>query len=144
MVQREPVSKSDECLAFFQKGVALLQQLASDHKLEARKVLPLAWGSGKLPVRRQIAVEKAKVARLYGRASLGHGARKSRQGAFTTHSVKRFGQNTFQWLTELLLNILCFFKPNTFNFWKICKKLARKQIFKMAKHALVHPCVETA
>ena len=131
MVQwKKSESASQECLSIFQKAVLWMQQLASGKAFEGRKpvILPLAWGSDKLPFRRSIAVEKAKLARLYGRASLGHGAQKSsRQGAFKLQNFKRFGQNAFQWFTELLVNILCFFKPDVIHFCKVAKNWLKEK-----------------
>ena len=120
----EMAQRSDEkCFSFFQKGTHLLAELGS--KAGGNTVIfPLVWGTGKYPFTRTMAVQKARMARLYGRATSGHGARNGRHGASSKwHGVHKL----YHWFTLFLASILCIFRPNIAQFCEAAKAWLAKQ-----------------
>ena len=99
---------NEKCLSIFQKGVNLLAEFWPETKNTSSVIRPLVWGSRKAPFRRTMAVQQARMAKLYGRAKAGQGAQKQRHGAFKLWQ----GVHTCpQWFALFLCTILGAFKP---------------------------------
>ena len=115
-----------KCFSLFQEGIHLLAKFGPESSNKS-VIRPLVWGSGKAPFSRTMAVQKAKMARLYGRANAGHGARNKRHGAF---KVGQGAQACYQWFVLFLSTILCAFKPAIRKFCKAAKEWLSSQSLK--------------